>query len=387
MSKTIKDLAVLAIFTLASTFLIWLPHLLSINNFWGLNFSSGFNTIYRNFDGTEYIVIAKTFYNQQAISDLTLPQSGNYFASHFPGFSILILVFAPIFGFLKSTLFVSLVFTIFSVFIFYKLIKDFNLTSKPLLLSSVFLVLPARWLIVRSVGSSEPVFIFFILLSIYFFLKFEEEKKYLSIILSGIFGMYAQVTRPPGILLFVALSFFILWRHHKDIIKNPLKSTQLLRYFPLLLIPFGLFLIFYIFKIQYGDFWAYFKSGDNIHLFLNPFPVFNLNQFWVGDIWLEDIVYLYIFGFLAAIILFQKKLYPLSFFVFIYMMAASFVAHRDISRYILPIFPFVLIAFEKILTSKEFRIVLIIIALAIYLYSQNFILANVAPIPNLSSFN
>ena len=68
-------------------------------------------------------------------------------------------------------------------------------------------------------------------------------------------------------------------------------------------------------------------------------------------------------------------------------MASSFVAHRDISRYLLPLSPFVLIAFEKILTSKEFKIILPIIILAIYLYAQNFIIQNVAPIPNLTPFD
>jgi len=77
----------------------------------------------------------------------------------------------------------------------------------------------------------------------------------------------------------------------------------------------------------------------------------------------------------------------MAFFVLIYLAASTLVAHRDISRYLLPIFPFILIAFEKVLTTREFKIILPIILLAIYLYSQNFILANIAPIPNLEIFN
>ena len=85
--------------------------------------------------------------------------------------------------------------------------------------------------------------------------------------------------------------------------------------------------------------------------------------------------------------LWKRKLYPMAFFVLTYLTAAIFVAHRDISRYILPVTPFILIAFEKVLTSKEFKIILPIIALAIYLYAQNFILSNTAPIPNLEIYN
>ncbi len=85
--------------------------------------------------------------------------------------------------------------------------------------------------------------------------------------------------------------------------------------------------------------------------------------------------------------LLKQRLYPLAFFVLTYLAAGTLVAHRDISRYLLPISPFVLIAFEKILTSREFKIILPIILLAIYLYAQNFILQNTAPIPNPSLFN
>jgi len=98
-------------------------------------------------------------------------------------------------------------------------------------------------------------------------------------------------------------------------------------------------------------------------------------------------VYIFILGFLGGIMLWKKKLHSLSFFVLTYLIASTFVAHRDISRYLLPISPFLLIAFEKVLTSREFKIILPIIALAIYLYCQNFILANTAPIPNLQFFN
>lgn len=160
-----------------------------------------------------------------------------------------------------------------------------------------------------------------------------------------------------------------------------------MKYFPLFLIPLGLLGVFYLYSQTYGDFWAYFHSGDNIHLTFPPFQVFNKHQFWVGDIWLEDIIYVFILGFLGGIMLIKQKLYPIAFFVLTYLFAATLVVHRDISRYLLPVSPFILIAFERVLTSREFKIILPIILLAIYLYAQNFILQNTAPIPNLSLFN
>lgn len=381
MRNKFKDLTVLGILAVILNFLVWLPHLLSLPNFWGLDFSAGFNTIYRNFDGLEYVAIAKSFYNPDILGQIPLSLPSSYYASHFPGYAVLINTFAPILGYLKSMLLTSLIATILAVWAFYLLLKDFKLTEKPLLLSIIFLILPARWLIVHSVGSSEPLFIFFAILSIYFFMKFEHAGKAANILLAGFFGMLAQITRPPGILLFIAFSLYLLWKYRLSV------SKIIARIIPLSLIPFGILGIFFLFSQTLGDFWAYFHSGDNIHLTFPPFQVFNQNQFWVGDIWLEDIIYIFIIGSLGGILLLKQKLYIPAFFVMTYLAAGALIAHRDISRYLLPVFPFVLIAFEKILTSREFKIILPIIAAAIYLYAQNFILGNTAPVANPVLFN
>lgn len=387
MTKTLKDLSIILAVTVVLILIVWLPHLMSLRNFYNLNFSNGFNTIYRNYDGLEYIVIAKSFYEPKLITQLPQSMATTYYASHFPLYSIMILFFSPLLGFLKSMLFVSVVSTILATISFYFLVKNFRLTAQPLWLSLVFLVLPARWLIVHSVGSSEPLFIFFIILALYFFMKFEQTKSWGNIHLSAFFGLLAQLTRPPGVLLFIGLGLFILYSVLKDKTSSENIFKKFWRFHPLILIPLGLLGIFYWFSLSYHDFFAYFHSGDNIHLTFPPFQVFNKNQFWVGDIWLEDIIYTFILGLLGGLLLLKQKLYPLAFFVLTYIGASMLVAHRDISRYILPIFPFILIAYEKILTSKEFKIVLAIILLAVYLYSQNFILQNTAPIPNLEIFN
>ncbi|OGE15918.1 hypothetical protein A3F00_00100 [Candidatus Daviesbacteria bacterium RIFCSPHIGHO2_12_FULL_37_11] len=389
MDKTVKHLLIITSFVIISTFLIWLPHFLSLPNFWGLNFSNGFNTIFRNFDGLEYIIIAKTFYDPVQIANIPQLLPHTYYASHFPGFPILIALFAPFLGFLKSMLFVSLLFTIASAIAFYYLVRNFKLTNNPLFLTMIFLLLPARWIIVRSVSSPEPVFIFFVILSLYFFLKVthHELSSHIKsgnsdIWMAAIFASVAQLTRPPGALLGLALGLYVLWQGYQK------KSFKyILSFYPFILIPITLFSTFYLYGIKYGDFFAYFHSGDNIHLTFPPFQIFNLNQFWVGTIWLEDIIYIYILGLLGGFLLIKQKLYPLAFFVLTFLTASFFVAHRDISRYTLPIAPFVIIAFQHILISKEFKIILAILALALYLYSQNYILQNTAPVPDLSYYD
>lgn len=380
MSK-VKDCLILALLTLGLTFLVWLPHLLQIR-LNGLDFSNGFATIYRNFDGLEYVIIAKSWYFPDQIAALPQSLSANYYAAHFPGYSLLILALEPLLGFLKAMMLGSVLSTIAAVIAFYLLVRDFKLTEHPLWLSFVFLVLPARWLIVHNVGSSEPLFIFFVIATMYCFLKFEALAKVNWVLLAGVFGFLAQFTRPPGALLIIALVLYIHWQAW---IKKSFFSY--LRYWPLILMPLSLLLIFYWYGQSYGNFWAYFHSGDNIHLGFPPFQVFDKQQYWVGDIWLEDIVYILGLGFLAGLTLWKRKLYPLAFFVLTYFTASSLIAHRDISRYTLPAFPFVIIAFEKILVTKEFKIVLAILALGIYLYAQNFILQNTAPVENLHLLN
>ncbi len=398
MAKTINHLLTIACFVVISTFLIWLPHLLQIPNFWGLNFSNGFNTIYRNFDGLEYVVIAKSFYNPGLIAGIPQNLPAIYYASHFPGYPILITLASPLLGYLKSMLFISVIFTIFSAWAFYFLVRDFKLTNKPLFLSIVFTLLPARWIIVHSVGSPEPIFIFFVILSVYFFLKAIRHPYLIThhselityyIWFSAVSAAFAQLIRPPGILLFIGLGLFLHWQFHQQIKSIGFKNAFLshLKFYPFVLVPLTLLGIFWIYKLQYGDFWAFFHSGDNIHLTFPPFQIFNVKEYWVGTIWLEDIIYILIFGLLAGLLLIKQKLYPLAFLVLTYITASLFVAHRDLSRYTLPIAPFALIAFEKILVSKEFKIILVILALAFYLYSQNFILSNTAPVPDLSYYN
>lgn len=382
MTKAVKDLLIIAAFVLICTFLIWLPHLLAIPNFYGLNFSSGFNTIYRNFDGLEYIVIAKSFYNPILIAGIPQPLPAIYYASHFPGFPLLIALFAPFLGFLKSMLFISVLFTILSAFAFYFLVRDFKLTTHPFTLTLTFLLLPARWVIVHSVGSPEPLFIFCIIMSLYFFMKVTQQELRSHIWLAAMFAGMAQLIRPPGILLAISMGLFILWQGYQ---KKSIKHV--LSFYPLILIPLTLLSVFLLYQVNYNDFFAYFHSGDNIHLTFPPFQIFDINQFWVGTIWLEDIIYIFILGLLAGMFLVKQRLFPFAFFVLTYLAASMFVAHRDITRYTLPIAPFVLIAFEKVLVSKEFKIILVILTLAIYLYSQNFILQNVAPVPDLSFYN
>jgi len=363
----------LTLLVLLSTLILWLPFLLKSESWFGLKINHpSFDYVYRHYDGPLYIIPAKTLYNFQSL-EIGIPPK--YFAAHLPGYPLLIRAVREIGGFrdlgyLKSMISVNLLATIGLALFFYFFLKKFKLTKKPLLLASIFLFLP-RFLVVRSVGAPESLFILLILSSIYFF----EKKSYL---LAGLLGGLATMTKSPGVLLFAGYCLVLVERLIK------LKKVNY-RWLAILLIPLGLLAVFGLYWRQMGDFFAYFKSGDNIHLVF-PFSVFNFQKPWVGTAWLEDVVFYFFLYGLVVISLKNNKYRSFFYFSLIFFIAAIFIQHRDISRYSLPLWPMALVAYEKFFTSKKFLIISIIMLLAVYLYAWNFMIYNVMPIADWRPF-
>lgn len=371
-----KDLAVIALTAIFSTLLVWLPFILGLGK--------GMLTVFANYDGPNYLIIAKTLYSKTLIAtSFSSPMPLEYYPAHLPAYPLLIKLFNLFLPGPWAMLSVTLLTTILAAFFFYLLLKKFGLTSNALWLTLVFLFLPARWLVVRSVGSPEPLFIFAVLASIYFFKSAFDTKgnnlfsRYKSVtfdfFLAGVFGALAMTTKTPGILLFIGYSVFLFLRYFK------LKQVAW-QAWPLLLIPLSILPVFWFYLVQTGDFFAYFNSGDNFHLVFPPFQAFVTGRNWLGDFWLEDMIYVYLFGALTIVLLIKQKLYDLASIALVFFLATLFVAHRDLSRYSLPLMPFALIAFAPFLEKKEFKIVFFFILVPIYLYTINFILNNTAPI-------
>lgn len=376
MVNKFKKLIPLILLTIVPTFFIWMPFFARFEKFWNIPLpDGGMATVVSNFDGPLYMVAEKTLYNPELIAkNFQFPLTNEYYYAHFPMFPIFIKIFSPIFGSPYSMLFVTISSSLLALFFFYKHARRFLNNNDSLWLTFVFAIFPARWLIVRSVGSAEPFFIAAILASTFFFGK----KKYW---LAGMWGMLAQMTKSPAILLFVAyfLQIFIPY------LKN-LKNIEYKKYLPLLLIPFGVFLVFSFYKITYGDFWVYFKSGDNMHLFFPPFQIFNYSAPWVGTFWLEEIIFIYLIGILGVYKLYQEKLTTYFYFALVFFTPLLFVTHRDLMRYSLPLIPFLLLGFRETLIKKEFKIAMAVIIIPIYLYSLAFISQNAMPISDWAPF-
>lgn len=381
--KSWRDLLIIAFIGLISTILIWLPFFLKLTSFWKISLpAEGMATIMKNFDGLYYVIIAKSLYNPEIIKNLVpfdLPAI--HYAAHFPLYPLLIKIGGLVISHTWSMLSIGVIASLLSAMAFYLFLKEFKLSKEPLWLTIIYLLFPARWLIVRSVGSPESLFIFFLLVSFCFFKK----KNWW---LAGVFGGLAQFTKPPGILLFIAYGIYLFWKNWSSIKADwQSKFPQLIKtYYPLLLIPAALISIYLYYLYIYGDFLAYFHSGDNIHLFWPPLQVFNAAAAWVGTYWLEEVIYVYFLGILGVIYLFKQKRYDLGIFAAVFYYTTLFISHRDISRYSLPMLPFILIAFEKFLVKKEFKIAFVVILLPIYLYVINFIAGNTLALADWAPF-
>lgn len=376
MSKRVSDYLLIIFVVFASTFLLWLPFLLKATNWFTLQIpNSDIGYIYRNFDGLLYVVAAKTFYNPQLIDNLGLEVnlSSGYFAAHLPLYPLLIRIFEPLFSqltYIKSMISVNLASTVGAAVFFYYFLKKLKLSVNPVLLTIVFLFMP-RFLVVRSIGAPESLFILLILSSLFFF----EKRKY---ILAGILGAVATTSRTPGILLFAAYAFVLLEQY--------LRTKKInWKAWGIIFIPIGLISVFTLYYFTYGDFFAYFKSGDNIHLVF-PYSVFNSQAPWVGTAWLEEILFLFFLYLLTVIQLKDSPYRSFFYFSLVYFVAITFVQHQDVLRYSLPLWPMALISFDKFFISKKFLVAFLILLPAIYLYAWNFLVFNAQPVSNWAPY-
>ncbi len=388
--------------SIISTLILWLPFIQKNN----------FDTVIRHWDGPLYVIAAKTFYNvnDPVLSENVLGLPSTYFAAHLPGYPLTIRALQPIVGYLRATVLSTLLASVALFAFFYYMTNKLRLTSHPLILTLVFMFFTPRFFLVRSIGSPEPMFMLAVLASVYFFVR----RKYL---LAGLIGAIAIITKTPAILLCAAYCLFLAIRY---IARKKISINHLW----ILLIPAGLVGVFTLYHYQYGDFFAYFNSGDNLHLSFPPFQTFDLTKNWIGTAWLEDIVYIYfLYGYTTLELLHrlglyvyrsknvfssmihsvkekfhlvfgtrgytqdQDRFYAVSAcFAVIFYAAIICISHRDISRYSLPLLPFALITFQRFFTSRKFLILLLILIPAVYMYSWNLMLENVMPNINWGPF-
>lgn len=331
-------------------------------------------TIFANYDGPNYMVITKCGYQKSCIGpSFSLPQPLEYYPAHLPGFPLLIKYLSfytttPK-AMLLATLLGSVLFTIFS----YKLFSLYLSPKSAFYLTTILQFFPARLLALHLVGAPETWFIGSIVASIFFFKKN-------NFFVSALFAVLAQTLKSPAILLFAAYGLIFL--------VNFFKTKKIdWRFSWYMLVPATVLVIFAYYQQQTGDFWAYFHSGDNFHLNPWPYLVFISNHTWINTIWLEDVVYIYLLAFYGVYRLWKKyKFDIITVFPSLFVLATVLVAHRDISRYIAPVYPFLFLAFSRVMTKKPFKIIIAVLIPALILYVINFLIGNTAPIADWTPY-
>jgi Gpi18-like mannosyltransferase len=380
-----KNWAIAIVIAIFSIFLVWTPFLLKLNSFWGINFAGRtMSTIVTNFDGINFLIVAKSLYDPKVIEvDYPSILSGRqnlYFSAHYPGFPLMVKLYDTVLSgpnALLLAIITSNVLLALALFWFYKLATSKEKAA--LYLTAIALFIPARMLSMRSVGSNESLFIFFVLSSL---IAAARGKHWIA----GILGGASVLTRSPGILLFGAymVPHLINLRMKRKIEWNSL--------LPYLIIPLSLIGLWIYYGLTFGDYLAYFKVGGNINLYFPPFMVFGSNFDWVSGMWLEDIIYTYIFYglgiglFISNYVKDNKSLKVSGYFAAIYYVFTLFIVHRDIARYLLPIAPLAIAGYSSYLQNKYIKYALAILLIPIFLYAWNFILNNVQPVMDWSAF-
>lgn len=339
-------------------------------------------TIVANFDGMNFLVVARSWYDPSIIAQeynsLVSDRGERYFAAHYPLYALVIALFDKVTSGSNAIL-LSIVVNNALVAIAVWLLMGTLIKDKKwaLLLATLALFFPARMLAVRGVGSNEPLMIFLSIISLLACLR---QKDYLA----AVFGSLAVLTRSPAILLFVA--YFV---HFATL--SATWSTKIKRFVPYLLMPLSLVALWVYYGFVYGDFWAYFRVGGNINLSFPPLLVFGADQPWVGETWLEDIVYTYLFVGGGVVLLWNKlksdqNLRIIAIYGLTYLTALLFIVHRDIARYSLPIAPLAILGYGISYMPKKIPWLLLLIILPVFFYSWNFVQGNVQPIADWAPF-
>ena len=319
----------------------------------------------RNYDGPIYVLLAKTLYKKQLIEEINFNKLPFiYYANHFPLFPILIRLISFITNsYFRAMILLSWLSTALFTTFFYFFLKKFKITNQPLLLSLISLFIPARWLAVRTVGSTEPLFLLLLIISLYLWF----DKKYF---LSSIFASLLVIIRPPGIIFF--FSFLTILCYHFLTAKN--KEQQFLQTLKqnwvLILMPLSLFVLFWFYQSIFKNFWAFFQAARTTTA--NSFKLMPFSAtIGYNTPMAEGFLYLYAIYIIGIYLLWRQKQKQLAIFSLVYLIPFFLIGFTDdLFRFFLPISPFCLIiGYQKIIKHKTFKYFFLFFLIGIYIYT------------------
>jgi Gpi18-like mannosyltransferase len=132
------------------------------------------------------------------------PAKPPFYLAHLPAYPALVRLLSFI-GYERALLAASIASAALAAIVFFRLARDVWKLDSPLFLSLVFLFATPRWLLYRSIGASEPLFVALALIAV---LSFERER-FLS---ASLAGALAALTRPVGVLIYPAFALLLFLR-------------------------------------------------------------------------------------------------------------------------------------------------------------------------------
>lgn len=312
--------------------------------------------VYRFWDGPNYLTAAKTLYDIAPGNPLlAYVYHPSFFASYLPLYPLLVRAFS-VFGYQPALLVVSVGASAAAVLLFYRLARDVWKLPSPAFLSLVFLFLPPRWLLYRSTGATEALYLALTLASLFFF---EKAKVGRACAVAGL----AAVTRISGLMIAPAYALLLLRRRNY-------RSLPLLA-----LIPAGLFLYFFFCAVRFGDFFAYFSPhGEKIQAL---FPFGFLPVLFEKGLYHQAEFHI-LLALVYAVGISRLKSFPtlFSYCLFEFLLHV-FLSTEDWSRYFLAMAPFALVVgFRDLLVTRAFRWIFPPYVLLAFLYAWGVIPLN-----------
>lgn len=340
--------------------------------------SNGLEYVFRNWDGPGYAVVARTLYDVKEIEAVNpFPfLAPSHYAYQFPLYPLFIRLFSFV-GYNVATIGTSQLFALLYSISLYILVKTVNPKANALFVAVASIFITPRWFIVSHVGSTEPLFMLCVTLFALFFYKKQFG-------LSAIFGALAQLTKPQGIFLFLAIilyAVYIVWIGRKA---SVIRAARMV--FPYLLIPLSLLGIFWVYYVRFGDFFIFLRNEAFPTMQWPPLLILTSKTVYNAVIdlfvvWKEAIVYTYLLYLIGIGLLWEKGLKFFSVTALLYFLPVLLFVQTDMARFILPILPLVILGFSDALSKKSVMAVIMLSSPMMMLYAIGYINYNLAPYP------
>lgn len=307
----------------AGSFLVYAP------------FLADMTTVYRFWDGPNYLTIARTLYDVEPDNPLlAYVYEPRYFLVHLPVYPLLVRTLSIV-GYQQALLLVSVLATCAATVLFYRLCRDVWKVASPAFLTLVFLFLPPRWLLYRSTGSTEAVYMAFTLAAIFFFERSKVGK-------ASAAGVLATLTRISGLMIAPAFAVVLLRRRR-------LKELAWLA-----LIPAALAAYFFFCAARTGNFLEYFSQHGEKMAAFRPFG-------FLPELFGKGLYHQAEFHILLALVYAvgtsRLRPFPSIFWYCVFELGLHvFISTEDWSRYFLAMAPFALVVgFRDVIDTKAFR--------------------------------